>query len=398
VTVDLSADTARLAVTPAPAGKPGGPGLYHVKGMSLPPYFQHVRDALIRSGHPPAVAYAITWGAIRRWARGGGKAHPEVVAAAQAALADLAAKSAVAHAHANETGGAVSLTWNGHAIDLATVDLGGYMPPHVPAGSPKGGQFGTTSGKGASSGGTAGKTAAEQHADHMAHIAHLQHLVATGKATPAQRQELAGLLKALAARPRGTPKPGTAAATEAAAAAAIAARPLPDAAKKKAAKPKAPAAAKPVVDRKKGTVTATAGGKRVTMTLAQWHARHAAHLARVAHLKAMAARARTAKLANDGGRFLDLAIADALTVPGPEVRRLIAPAERVPPGVREGGQFTPRPPQFTRHDTPERTAEVVNSMGPAQRAAVRATILVPPGFRWGPGDRLDAVAREDSRA
>jgi 2'-5' RNA ligase len=398
--VNLSADTARLAVTPSPAGKPGGPGLYHVKGMSLPPYFQHVRDALIRSGHPPAVAYAITWGAIRRWARGGGKAHPEVVAAAQAALADLAAKSAVAHAHANETGGAVSLTWNGHAIDLATVDLGGYMPPHVPAGSPKGGQFGTTSGKGASSGGTAGKTAAQQHADHMAHIAHLQHLVATGQATPAQKAELAGLLKALNA-PKGKPKPkpGTAAATEAAAAAAIAAHPLPDAVKKKAAakpKPKAAgvkaaAAAKPVVDRKKGTVTATIGGKRVTMTLAQWHARHVAHLQHAAHLKAVAARAKTAKLASDGGRFLDLAIADALTVPGPEVRRLVAPVERVPPGVREGGQFTPRPPQFTRHDTPERTAEVVNSMGPAQRARVRATILCPPGFEWQAGDKLAAA-------
>jgi hypothetical protein len=330
------------------------------------------------------VAYAITWGAIRRWARGGGKAHPEVVAAAQAALADLAAKSAVAHSHASESGDAVSLTWLGQAVDLATINLG-YMPPHVPAGSPKGGQFGTTSGKGASPGGTAGKTAAEQHADHMAHIAHLQHLVATGQATPAQRKELAGLLKALAAKPKTGTVQGTAAATEAAAAAAIAAHPLPDAVKKKAA-------AKPVVNRKAGTVTATIGGKRVTMTLAQWHARH------VAHLKAVAARARTARLANDGGRFLDLAIADALTVPGPEARRLIAPAERVPPGVREGGQFTPRPPQFTRHDTPERTAEVVNSMGPAQRARVRATILCPPGFQWGPNDRLDAVAREDSRA
>jgi hypothetical protein len=115
-------------------------------------------------------------------------------------------------------------------------------------------------------------------------------------------------------------------------------------------------------------------------------------MAHLAHLKATGH-------ANDGGRFLDLAIADALTVPGPEVRRLAAPpAERVPPGVREGGQYTSRPPQFTRHDTPERTAEVINSMGPAQRAAVRATILVPPGFEWGPGDRLDAVAREDSRA
>lgn len=202
------------------------------------------------------MAYAITWGAIRRWARGGGKAHPEVVAAAQAALADLAAKSAVAHAHANEGGAVIALTWNGQSIDL------GYLPPHVPAGSSAGGQFGTTSGKGANS----GKTVAQQHADHMAHIAHLQRLVDTGKATPAQRQELAGLLKALAAKPKGGAKPGTAAATEAAAAAAIAAHPLPNApAKKKAAaKPKAKAAgpAKPAA----GTAVTPAKAKPGTPT------------------------------------------------------------------------------------------------------------------------------------
>jgi len=436
------------------------------------------------------VAYAITWGAIRRWARGGGKAHPEVVAAAQAALADLAAKSAVAHAHANEGGAVIALTWNGQSIDL------GYVPPHVPAGSPAGGQFGTTSGKGTNSGGTAGKTAAQQHALHMAHIAHLQHLVATGKATPAQRQELAGLLKALNA-PKGKPKPGTAAATEAAAAAAIAAHPLPDAPvkKKAAAKPKAkavgtakpaggtgttPAKAKPTTPKtaavkpgtpKPGTpkasaplaprarkdalhaqanadrvkaagidqqiagiqkviaaqVKATAAAKaarkvaptaaaKATAALAKAAPRKAGNaatkssagaprrtLARnratVAALtgKAKALRAQAGaldrqanaiRLSGDGGRFLDLAIADALTVPAPEVRRLIAPAERVPPGVREGGQFTPRPPQFTRHDTPERTAEVINSMGPAQRTRVRATILCPPGFEWQANDLL----------
>lgn len=383
--VDLSAETARLAVTPAPAGKPGGPGLYHVAGMELPPYFQHVRDALIRSGHPPAVAYAITWGAIRRWARGGGKAHPEVVAAAQAALADLAAKSAIAHAHASESGDVVALTWNGHAVDLS------YIAPHMPAGSPAGGQFGTMSGKGTNSGGTAGKTPAQQHALHLAHIAHLQHLADTGKATPAQRAELAGLLKALAGKPRAAakpkavkpkaiPKPKKAAAT---------AKP------KAAVKPRVPAkpkTGKPVVDRKKGTVTTVIGGKQVTMTLRQWHARHVAHLEHVAHLKAVAARARAARLAGDGGRFLDLAIAGAIAVPDPAARRqVLPPAGRVPPGVPEGGQYAPRPAQFTRHDTPAQAAAVINGMGPQQRAAVRAAVLVPPGFSWGASDRLVAA-------
>lgn len=133
----MSDQTARLAVTPAPAGKPGGPGLWRVKGMALPPYFEQVRNALIRSGKTPAEAYAITWGAIRRWARGGGKAHPEVVAAAQAALADLAAKSARAHAHSNE-GDAVT------SVDLASA-WNEALHPRISKGNSGGGEFGSAS-------------------------------------------------------------------------------------------------------------------------------------------------------------------------------------------------------------------------------------------------------------
>lgn len=96
--LELSAKTPTLAVTPAPIGKPNGPGLWHVKGMQFPPYFQQVRNALIRSGHSTATASQITWGAIRRWARGGGNVHPEVRAAARSALASIAGKEARAHA------------------------------------------------------------------------------------------------------------------------------------------------------------------------------------------------------------------------------------------------------------------------------------------------------------
>jgi hypothetical protein len=131
--IELSAQTARLASTPSPAGKPGGPGLWRVRGMSLPPYFQNVRNALIRDGHSPADAYRLTWGAIRRWARGGGKVHPEVVAAAQAALADLAAKSARAHAHANDS----------PALEMAGM-FSEQLHPRVPAGHQGGGRFGSS--------------------------------------------------------------------------------------------------------------------------------------------------------------------------------------------------------------------------------------------------------------
>lgn len=102
--LELSKETGRLSVSPAPIGKPGGPGLWKVKGMGFPPYFQNVRNALIRNGHSVAEASQITWAAIRRWARkqktGGerGHVHPEVAAAARAALAGIAKDSARAHA------------------------------------------------------------------------------------------------------------------------------------------------------------------------------------------------------------------------------------------------------------------------------------------------------------
>ena len=99
--LEFSKETGRLSVTPAPIGKYG---LWHVKGMQFPPYFQNVRNALIRNGHSVAEASQITWAAIRRWAHsqktGGekGHVHPEVIAAARKALAGIAADQARAHA------------------------------------------------------------------------------------------------------------------------------------------------------------------------------------------------------------------------------------------------------------------------------------------------------------
>ena len=96
--IELSKKTPMLERTPAPIGDPNGPGLWHVKGMQMPPYFQQVRNALIRSGHSVAGASAITWGAMRKWAAGGGNVHPEVRKAAADTLAKLKVKEAVAHA------------------------------------------------------------------------------------------------------------------------------------------------------------------------------------------------------------------------------------------------------------------------------------------------------------
>ena len=156
--LELSAKTPTLAVTPAPIGKPNGPGLWHVKGMQFPPYFQNVRNALIRNGHSVATASQITWGAIRRWARGGGNVHPEVRAAAREALASIAGKEARAHlqsAHEHTTlrdqRALREFARSGNTLELAD-------PYHGASGSGHGGQFVSASQQG-SGGATASSPA-----------------------------------------------------------------------------------------------------------------------------------------------------------------------------------------------------------------------------------------------
>lgn len=130
--IELSAETGRLASTPAPRGKPGGPGLYGVRGNMHSPYMQQIVKALIeKRGMDPGKAYAIAWGAMRKWSKGGGKTHPEVRAAAAGSLGLEKVAEARAHAHAN--------TWDevaGVILDLAAV-------VRVPAGQAGGGQFGS---------------------------------------------------------------------------------------------------------------------------------------------------------------------------------------------------------------------------------------------------------------
>lgn len=101
--IELSADTGRLASTPHPFGKPGGPGLWNVKNMELPPYIQNIARALLRTGRAKSLsqAIAIAKGATNRWSRGGGHVSPEVRAASAKTNADWDAKRAVAHAHTN---------------------------------------------------------------------------------------------------------------------------------------------------------------------------------------------------------------------------------------------------------------------------------------------------------
>lgn len=202
--VELSAKTASLEATPAPIGKPGGPGLYQVSGLEHAPYFQQVRNGLMHRGVPEGKAHAMTWSILRRWAAGGGKVHPEVQAAAQKAIAEEEAKGAQAKGHSHAT------SWDdvARAVELATViELFNPAEARVPSGATAG-QF-TTGGAAQPAAGqqpASGKqpppkplTAAQKHALHVAHVAHTLK-VSTAKAellVTAQddQQKAAGLRK-----------------------------------------------------------------------------------------------------------------------------------------------------------------------------------------------------------
>lgn len=155
--VELSAQTARLAMTPNPYGKSGGPGLYGVKGNKHSDYFENIVNALMKKrGMDKGRASAIAWGALRRWSSGGGHVHPEVRAAAGGALAKEQVARDRAHAHAT--------SWDDvdRLIELVGTAAGAAQVPRVPPGSPSGGQFGAASGAPAAAGGAAGKAAQKQ--------------------------------------------------------------------------------------------------------------------------------------------------------------------------------------------------------------------------------------------
>jgi hypothetical protein len=96
--IELSAETGTLATTPHPFGKPGGPGLWGVKHMELPPYVQNIAHALLRTGRAKTLSEAIAMAkaATARWEHGK-NTTPEVRAASAATDADWEAKRARAH-------------------------------------------------------------------------------------------------------------------------------------------------------------------------------------------------------------------------------------------------------------------------------------------------------------
>ena len=116
----MSKKTAALESTPAPLGKPGGPGLYHIKGEQLPAYVQNIARALMRErGMTKSRAIAVARAALKRWIAGRQKVSPEVKAAAAKAQAKLLESGAKAKAIPNRS----------RSSDHSNTYHGGWLKP-----------------------------------------------------------------------------------------------------------------------------------------------------------------------------------------------------------------------------------------------------------------------------
>jgi hypothetical protein len=89
-------------------GKPGGPGLFRIKGLKLPRYIRIVRNGLMKDGMPEGEATRRAVGYVKNFAEGhtgrGQKVSPKVQAAAAAAIAEFRAEAARARAIPNKGG------------------------------------------------------------------------------------------------------------------------------------------------------------------------------------------------------------------------------------------------------------------------------------------------------
>jgi 2'-5' RNA ligase len=133
----MSAETARLSATPAPLGKPGGPGLFKEKGNKLPNYIEQVAQGLMKGGKSRSQAIQMAIGVVKNWASGKGNVSPEVRAAAGAAVAEWEALKAKAKATPNK--GSADMSNPGGGVELASAQdvTGGLgmVALEVPAGT-----------------------------------------------------------------------------------------------------------------------------------------------------------------------------------------------------------------------------------------------------------------------
>lgn len=114
--VTLTPRTPEASTVVKPTVPPGGPGLFHVKGMHLPPYMEHLWFHLVKR-YGKHDAYRVANGIVHKWAeginpggwkrKGGGSAHvhADVQAAAAKNIAEWEADRARAHSHVRATAG-----------------------------------------------------------------------------------------------------------------------------------------------------------------------------------------------------------------------------------------------------------------------------------------------------
>lgn len=132
--VKLTPRTPEASTVDKPTRPAGGPGLFHVKGLHLPPYIQHLWFHLVKE-YGEQKAYGVAVGVVKKWAAGvnpGGKhpthTHADVRAAAAKNVAQWEADKA--KAHASHGGGK---TQGDHAL-AATMALAAGLAPSPGAG------------------------------------------------------------------------------------------------------------------------------------------------------------------------------------------------------------------------------------------------------------------------
>lgn len=112
-----------MALAHEPLGKPGGPGLFHHKGMQLPAFIQHIAQDLIRErAMPESEAIATAISQCKKWAAGGKNVHPDTRAKAAAAIAEWERLKATAHAKRSTP---VSSGYDEDGLDGSWDDPGG---------------------------------------------------------------------------------------------------------------------------------------------------------------------------------------------------------------------------------------------------------------------------------
>ncbi len=108
--VKFTSRTPEASTKVQPTVPPGGPGLFHVKGLHLPPYIEHLYPHLV-SRYGKKEAYRVAVGVVKKWAAGvnpggwetksgkGKRTHPDVKAAAAKNVAEWEKDKAEGHSH-----------------------------------------------------------------------------------------------------------------------------------------------------------------------------------------------------------------------------------------------------------------------------------------------------------